>query len=446
MQTDQQLADTMLGRVPSYLGYAGGPDGGHRPASLGSLAPEVASAIRIPNWGQSFGLTETTSPGGLKRARISGNLAASMPASATEDYVRAKRARYGTYEQQIGSRGTIESFESAIARAAGYAPFMDDVRVGMPRMNINDISTPGFYTNGSTPDNEIVLKKLPYYQTPGENDTVFVRRRLPNEEETFEAKAYQMGYAVTAERVGYTLPGINRYLAQVQKDVHTLRDHRHFAPEVRATDGTFTLDDVEGNWETAADILRFFYLAGVVNSEVFTSGESSVDRTSTGVDPALHQTGAKKVNVVMQGRAFVHNLWGAGLRPSTILWFILKRVGRRPEQSQYVVDTLMYAPASEAVRMELQALPSGRDDDHRKPSTSKNPWQFLPWASTTNAEPTDADLAYYDDFGHIRYGVAIPFAMVNKIDIGATNRDQERVPFDLRAVRSRAILDVILLG
>lgn len=443
-EIDQRLVDTTLGRVPSYNGYEGGPGGGRRPASLGSLSPEVAAAIRVPTWGQSFGLTESTEPGGLKRPRISGNLSATLPAAATEEHVRSKRARYGSFEQQISRGGTVESFESAIARAAGYAPFMGDVQVGMPRMNINDISTPGFYTNGSTPDNEIVLKKLPYYQTPGENDLVFLRRRLPDEEETFEAKAWQLGYSVTAERTGYTLPGINRYLALVQKDVRQLGDYRHFSPDVRASDGTFSFETIEGQWETAADVLRFFYLAGVVNSEVFHTGESSVDRTSTGVDPAL-VNGAKKVNIVMQGRAFIHNLWGAGLRPSTVLWFILKRVGRRPEQAQYVVDTLQYVPRSESIHMDLEPLPS-RGDDPRKQGTSKNPWQFVPWASPINAEPSDADLAYYDDFGNIRYGIAIPFAMVNKIDIGATNRDQDRMPFDLRAIRTRAILDVLLLG
>lgn len=436
----------MLGRTPSYIGYSGGPAGGQAPASLGSLSPQAAAAARVPGWGQSFDLIESAGPGGVKRPRISGDFASSMPYSASEGSGRGKRARYGGgFEQQASGRGMVESFESAIARAAGYAPFMGDIQVGMPRMNMNDISTPGFYTNGSTPDNEIVLKKLPYYQTPGENDAVFIRRRLPNEEETYESKAFQIGYAVTAERVGFTLPGINRFLALGQKNVTQLDDYKHFNADMRAASGTFGYETVEGRWETASDIMRFFYLAGVVNSEVFASGESSVDRVSTGTDPAL-LSGAKKVNVVMQGRAFVHNIWGAGLRPSTILWFILKRVGRRAEQAQYVVDSLQYVPRVDSISMELETLPTGAHGDTRQPMTSKNPWQFLPWASTINAEPSDADLAYYDDFGHIRYGLAIPFGMVNKIDIGGTNRDQGRMPFDLRAIRTRNILDVILFG
>lgn len=402
-----------------------------------STAPPNYFDVYMPKGGVSFDIT-TEQNGGKKRPYISGDLEAAFPRYALEP--PNKRPRYDPFEDFMGYT-SAQANERPFRGAAG-----DPVRefgFSLSMLGRSTTSTIGFLTNPTVPGNETIFVKQPNYELPGEYDLVIMRNQLPFETQTFEVNQAEDLFIDTTKRVGYTIPGINHYLASLQlapRGETVLTYGQPLATDTKGrADFRFFL---RGQWTSPDDILRHFHLGGICNSETFVGGSNSVTRTEHGLDYQRRESSNVKLNLIKYGRAHVLNLWRPRLPAGTKLWLILKRV---PRPGLYRVDTTRPMNEKDDL-MNMSLATFNKADGTVTYSHSQRPWQFVPWASNRYCStPTEEDLEYEDEFGEIRLGRPIYIGAINKEDYMSAEIPNNELSTNLALLRAQQPLDIFYL-
>ena len=386
-----------------------------QPSSFENYYPDA----RIPTVGTRFDLA---GPGG-KRPRLTGNFASAIP---DDGQPNPKRPRYSNAIDFMGGESawpSTVSHQDAFSRVAGRLPYQNEFGFRSP---YQEIATIGFFSNPTIPQNEVILRTIPNYETPGENDFVIMEHHNVNRAQRMEKTAQGMLMDRTP-RTGYTVPGFNHWLASVS------RKHTDMAAFYAPREpGQFVPD---GEWQTAEEVWRRFTGGGVVDSEIFLGGTSSVSRHMV----ALDRTNLRRnqsVNMVKAGRVSALRLWTTGLYAGTRLWFIIKRV---PRPRSYRVDATRPLMASDLGFMQLESATVNSDVQ-----LSDRPFQLIPFASNERQSPSDEDLAYEDEFGIRKYGLPIMVGIVNKEDYNQLVVDVDALAVNLDYVRQSGLLDINL--
>ena len=433
----------------SYTGGFGADSGpnygfGIPQATLGAprtsgVPPSYVDAY-IPNAGVRFDLGSTSVSDGqgssTKRPYLSGDFGSEMASWAMQPM--GKRARRDTYRDIQGYTTALPNNLPFQGELAGDPARRFGFNLSM--LNKHNLTTIGFLTNPTVPGNETYLKRIPNYETPGENDLVIMRNQLPGETPTWKFNQAEAFFVDTSKRTAYTLQGFNHYIASLQRQPSPLKTKLSLLMEQRQLEhipefGAFE----QGNWASPAIIWRFFHIGGVVNSEVFADGTSSVTRHEYGLDQKNRTTRDVRVNMIKYGRAQVLGLAPPNKPVGTTIYLITKRV-HRPRA--FRVDTTRAMTAQDENFLRNLRIGNRNELDEAQ----EYPFQVIPWTSGKGKKmPSPDDLAYTDPHtGLTRYGSAKFLAVINKENHTDMDIDPYTLATDLALSRTQTPLDVFL--
>jgi len=355
------------------------------------------------------------------------------------------------------TEGIISSLTEAAGGRGGQTINLRGIEFGFPRNDVTYKSTIGFMSNPTIPANETILKKMPMYELPGGYDILIMRNHLGIERQNVR-KAGHFGEMVDeTPRTAFTLPSFNHWLLQKQRVYKTTKqylDGLHRAQQLALDEqipGNTSMEEMlmddNQKWDIhcAADILRYFNIGGVIDTENFENNVTSVNYLADGLNPAMVNGNNKKVNRIVYGRADLFNIFGSNLEVGTPLYLIFKPVKRA---QAYRTDSTRDMTPSDVNFMTLSRFDNRDDmdiDDGHKPKIISDVpaegWQVTPWADSNRKHPTLADLAYTTLLGTIKYGEAVCVAYVMKEDYLTKNDLQDTMASDIQAVHTRNILD-----
>lgn len=387
----------------------------------------------MPTAGRSFDLGSVVESVGGKRARIDGDLESEFSSWATRPM--GKRARRDGYAD-------IAGYTSALANEEPFnALYSNDVarRFGfsMSMLKKNHFSTIGFMTNPTIPGNETHLKHLPGYEAPGEYDVIIIRVHLRSEPQVLKESAAEDFIVDATQYTAYTLTGFNHYLASVSRKPTTMTTDpiQYMRLVQQAESGRNFAAFEQGYWHKPETVWRYFHIGGVVNSERFADGTSSVTRHEYGMDPANRTRRDLRVNIIKLGRAFVVGLAPPNRPAGTNIGFITKRVNR---PSIYRVDTTRDLTRADETFMALKTANTGTQH-------SDYPMQVIPWTSGRgHIRPSLDELEFTDPFGITRRGVYKHFAVIHKENVSDADVGHYELATDLALARSQTPTDVFI--
>lgn len=407
--------------------------------------------VSMPSAGTSFGLGMTSTSSGLKRPRLTGELNDQFESWATESLGKRRRLEpssdvvgYTTAQQDNRDfAGSTSAGVDRIARSFGFSSNM---------LNKNHLSTIGFTTNPTVPGNETHLISMSGYETPGEYDLVIMRNQLNSEDQILRYNQAEDFLIDSSKKYGFTLSGFNRYLASLQYDqgytsakayIDALIQRevsRQKAFNNRGSKEAIAFFE-KGEWDHASDIWRFFHLGGIVDSEVFDQGQSSVTTHEYGTNQSNRKKDVK-VNLIKYGRAQVVGLAPPKKRSGANVFLITKKVMR---VGQYRTDTtheLSHEEMEFARGLGVVPLVNNPPGGNRLVA-AQYIWQVIPWVSGRTKRPTLKDLEWYDPLGRVHYGSAQFVGIVNK----ENHTDDQVEPYvlatNLSVARAQTPLDFI---
>jgi hypothetical protein len=423
----------------------GFPTSAPGPARQGGRAPQSYWDTTMPIAGRSFGLGSISTRssgfpegagvsdgmtsqegGGLKRPRLTGDLEGEMPDFALAE-PGAKRFAYDPYMDFMGyasAQPHAERFSGAsggdVVRQFGFTGSM---------LSKHSYSTIGFMTNPSVPANETTIITQPNYESPGEYDLLILRVQLPTEQQNIVINEADGFFFDTSRRTGFTLQGFNHFWASLQDSLEEFvaRNSEGVGqPEALAAMALLRMR-AAARWEidqpTAykeyflkgivgdpQDVFRHFYAGGVVNSETFASGQSSVTRHEYGMNPANRKDDVK-VNRVDFGRVYCAGIAPPQRRAGSNIWLIAKMVEGTP---LYRVDTT-HELTPEDVRFAALQHTTISSRTQKLLAKRKYRWQLVPWVSGPGRiRPGPEDLVYEDEFGERKFGYASYIGVIHK--------------------------------
>lgn len=424
--------------MEAFLGDINGPNYGFDfvvasagPPRQGGTPPNYFDTT-MPTTGRSFSLGSAIESVGGKRTRLEGDLESEF-SWATKPI--GKRARRDTYED-------ISGYTSALANEEPFSGVMSgDVarRFGFSMSMLSRArgTTIGFLTNPTIPGNETHLKKLSGYETPGEYDVIIIRIHQPHEPQVLKESAVDDFIVDATQYTAYTLSGFNRYLAGCCLRANWAPDPITYMRRVRDAEAgkNFSLFE-SGFWQKPETVWRYFHIAGVVNSETFADGTSSVTRHEYGMDHANRSRRNLRVNIIKLGRAFAVGLAPPNRPAGTNIGFLTKRVNR-PEL--YRVDTTRDMTRDDETFMSLKTTHSNG------PQLSKCPMQVIPWTSGRGkVRPSLEEREFLDDFGMVRHGHYKHFAVIHKENNTDPDVGHYELATDLALARTQTPLDIFI--
>jgi hypothetical protein len=389
--------------------------------------------------GVSDGMTSQEG-GGLKRPRLTGDLEAEMPDWALES-LGAKRFRHDPFMDFMGytsAQPHAERFAGATGGdVAGLFGFTGTM------LTKHSYSTIGFMTNPTVPANETTIITQPNYETPGEYDLLILRVQMSTEPQNIVINEADGFFIDTSRRTGYTLQGFNHFWASLQDSLDDFVARNSTGGAAAAAgvgeaeaafkllkmrwacqreveqEKAYTNFFLQGIVADPQDVFRHFYVGGVINSETFASGQSSVTRHEYAMDPQNRKDDVK-VNRVDFGRVYCAGIAPPQRRAGSNIYLIAKMVEGTP---LYRVDTTHELRPDE---LRFAALRSTTVSSKTQKLLSKRKyrWQLVPWVSSPGRmRPGPEDLVYEDEFGHRKFGYPQFLGVIhkeNRTDVAVT--------------------------
>jgi hypothetical protein len=161
---------------------------------------------------------------------------------------------------------------------------------------------------------------------------------------------------------------------------------------------------------TAEEYWKDFNVVGAVKHVEHASNRYSYDK-SLGAD--------KSVLLFIRGKVLTHNFWPSDLKPTSRLYFILKKV---KSSGMYRLD-----PNSQA----FTSIDLNKFTDR--------PFVLVPWASAVFDTPSLADRVYQDEYGRTGYGKVIYLGRLDESTFSpqAPRSDIVNLPFDIWTTTNR---------
>jgi hypothetical protein len=366
---------------------------------FGPQRPPVSGS----QFGFPLGSVVSTDPatGGIKRIRPITN-------ANHENFDRAKRQKtdapaYNRFQDFFGNPSGKHAVWGRVTEAFNLTGSTSSVGSSLNALGFNNNmdypkGTMGFTTNGGIPGNELFLKAIEHYETPGTNDLVIVARRSPQEQVELSSISSGMSNALQGPPFsGFTLAGFNFLIAQAQ-EIPILR-----------TD----ISTIRTQIDAHKMLINNYDIVGVCDTENFSRGGSSFSGLPNGKNEAFKNEN-KVINYVMEGGVKITDFFGP-VSIATRLFLIWKKVDapvvywpdtRGTGSSPYIGDTYSKASINLTVTMS-----SGLT------RLSQFPFQLVPYADPMYPYPPDDQLIYVDETGRKRHGIVFQIGIVNKSNI-----------------------------